>query len=480
LVESSRLKLVLLLACGGLLAVVTASAQGAIGILTGSGLVVLVALPLALRLRQDRLDAPGLYAILFAATLGVTSIAWLGTPNDPGPGLDRADVADALLVVAAGLAAFSLGAIFAAGEARELPPPRASIGPPNLALLALAYAGPAVATVVGVVTHTYGYLGTESAFGAASALLPFVASLTGLAILIAGIWWLQTGDRGCSLLVLAMLAVQVPLGFIAGFKGESVVPFVVLGLAAVAYGRAIPWRAVLIGALLVFGLLVPANQAYRKGVRGEDGGVLAGLKRAASPSDYRPDRMVKRPVGYIFDRFRNIDAVALIKRDTGTVYASPHGALYAKLPLIVTVPRQLWEDKPVLDTSGDFATSSWERAPSYRTAEPLTQPGDLFRNFGWAGVAAGLFAWGIVIGVWQRARRRLWSPRMLAIYLWSLPAGVLYIEGDLPNLVATQAKAIPVAALAAWFLLPGRRHPPGYRALASRLPPRRANLHSAA
>jgi hypothetical protein len=350
-------------------------------------------------------------------------------------------------------------------------------------LLALAYGVAAATTVVGVATHTYGYLGEESAaqtFGAASGVLPFVASLTGLTILITGIWSLHTGDRRCRWLVLAMLAIQLPLGFIAGFKGESVVPFVLLGLAAVAYGRPIPWRAVLIGALLVFGLLVPANQAYRKGVRGEDGGVLAGLKRAASPGNYRPDRIAKRPVEYVFDRFRNIDAVALIKRDTGTVYASPDGALYAKLPLIVTVPRQLWADKPVLDTGGDFATSSWERAPSYRTSEPLTQPGDLFRNFGWAGVAVGLFAWGIVIGVWQRARRRMWSPRMLAIYLWSLPAGVLYIEGDLPNLVATQAKAIPIAALAAWFLLPGRRHAPGYRALANRLLPRRANLDSAA
>jgi hypothetical protein len=156
------------------------------------------------------------------------------------------------------------------------------------------------------------------------------------------------------------------------------------------------------------------------------------------------------------------------------MYASPDGALYAKLPLIVTVPRQLWHDKPVLDTSGDFATASWERAPSYRTAEPLTQPGDLYRNFGWAGVVIGLVVWGIAIGAWQRVRRHLWSPRMLAIYLWSFPAGVLYIEGDLPNLIATQARTIPLAAAAAWLLLPGRGQAPGYELIAGRLRSRRA------
>ena len=446
-------------------------------ILTGAALVVLVALPLAVRLRRDALDAPALYAVLFAATLGVTSLAWIGTPSDPGPGLDRETVADALLLVAAGLAAFAFAAILSAGSAREMPPPRGLTVRPSLTLLALGYAVPAAATVAGLATHSYGYLGTASAnpsFGAASELLPFVASLTGLAILIAGIWWLQTGDRGCGRLVIGLLLVQVPLGFVAGFKGESVVPFVLLGLAAVAYGRRIPWRPVIVGALLVFCVLVPANQAYRQGVRTEGGGIVAGLERAVRPDTYAPGRIVGRPVEYVFDRFRNIDAVALITRDTGTTYASPEGALYAKLPLIVTVPRQLWEDKPVLDTAGDFATSSWERAPSYQTAEPLTQPGDLYRNFGWAGVVVGLFAWGLVIGLWQRVRRLLWSPRMVAIYLWSLPAGVLYIEGDLPNLIATQARAIPIAAAAAWLLLPGRDQAPGYEVIAGRLLPRRA------
>ena len=335
--------LALLLACGALLAVVTATAAGQTAILTGVVLVAVVALPLVVRLRRDALDAPALYAVFFAGTLGITSLAWLGSPHDPGPGLDRATVAEALLLVAAGLAAFAVAAIASAGSAREMPPPQRSTARPNLTFLALGYAVPAVATIAGVATKSYGYLGNASAnpsFGAASELMPFVASLTGLAILIAGIWWLQTGDRRCGRLVIAMLLVQLPLGFVAGFKGESVVPFVLLGLAAIAYGRRVPWRPVVVGALLVFCVLVPANQAYRKGVRSEGGGVVTGLERAVHPDTYAPSRIVGRPFEFVFDRFRNIDAVALIMRDTGTTYASPDGALYAKLPLIVTVPRQ--------------------------------------------------------------------------------------------------------------------------------------------
>src|SRR5207247_9068493 len=62
------------------------------------------------RLRRHALDAPGLYAAATVLFLGITSLAWLGTPSLPGPGLGRADIATALWTVALGLAAFGVGA----------------------------------------------------------------------------------------------------------------------------------------------------------------------------------------------------------------------------------------------------------------------------------------------------------------------------------------------------------------------------------
>src|SRR5262245_21479497 len=77
----------------------------------GGGLIVVVADAAGLlRLRADPLDAVGLYAAASAVFLGLMSLAWLGDPPIPGPGLQRSDVSDALIVVAGCLLAFLIGA----------------------------------------------------------------------------------------------------------------------------------------------------------------------------------------------------------------------------------------------------------------------------------------------------------------------------------------------------------------------------------
>jgi len=58
---------------------------------------------------------------------------------------------------------------------------------------------------------------------------------------------------------------------------------------------------------------------------------------------------------------------------------------------------------------------------------------------------------------------------MTALYLWSIPVGVAYVESDLPNLIATLARTLPLAALVSWVLLPGSAQPPGYQVLVRRI-----------
>jgi hypothetical protein len=70
------------------------------------------------------------------------------------------------------------------------------------------------------------------------------------------------------------------------------------------------------------------------------------------------------------------------------------------------------------------------------------------------------------VGWWTRLWRNCRSPRWDAVYLYALVIAVTYVESDLPILIATTAKAVPLAAVVAWFLLPGRASPPGYRTLA--------------
>jgi hypothetical protein len=52
---------------------------------------------------------------------------------------------------------------------------------------------------------------------------------------------------------------------------------------------------------------------------------------------------------------------------------------------------------------------------------------------------------------------------MEMVYIASLFTWVWIIEQDLPTLITTMARTVPVTILVAWLLMPGIHGPPGYR-----------------
>ena len=452
-----------------------ALSSGRTAVMGGVALVGLAAAPTLARLRSEPLDAPGLYAAATFLTFGVTGLAWLGTPEGPGPGLDQADVGRALAVVALGLAALGAGSRLA-GPARPSAPP-AGGATPHLMVLAVAYAVALVATGAGFVLGTYGYVADVGAGQSAAAWTSFVAAMGSVTILAVALSWLTSRESRFGVLLVALLLVQVPIGFVAGVKGESLIAPVLVGLAYALYRRRIPWKAAAMVVAVTFLVLVPANEAYRISLR-SPGGASAGTiaDRLTDPGLYRPDRSVANGVAYGFLRFRHIDHVALVVRYTPQEFAFGDGSHYYLLPFFVFVPRAIWSDKPVLDVPAQFSRTYWQIPPSIRTSQPVTQVGDLFRNFGLPGVAAGLFAWGILLSLWTRFWRLRRSPRLDLVYLYAMVVGVLYVESDLPFIIATTARSLPLALAVAWLLLPGRAGEPGYLTLRRRMRFRQGHL----
>jgi hypothetical protein len=341
-------------------------------------------------------------------------------------------------------------------------------------ILLAAYALCLSAIVVGVRSDTYGFLASAGASTRAS-VLSLLGSLAAVVILATAVTAFASDDKRLRRLLVGMLVVQLGVGFVVGVKGESILAFVFVVLALIAAGKRVPWRRVAAGVVVVLLVIVPANDAFRLAAREVGTSGLGGALRAGlNPDRLRPDRTVPDAIRYPFARFRNIDHLALIVRDTPSLYAYGNGAGYYLLPLMIAVPRKLWQDKPVLDGSAQFSRTYWQIPPSINTAQPLTQIGDLYRNFALAGVVLGMLLWGAVIGWWQRLRAARPTPRMTALYLWSIPAAIAYVESDLPNLVATLGRTLPLVALVTWLLLPGAAQPPGYKVLLARFRPRAA------
>jgi hypothetical protein len=175
---------------------------------------------------------------------------------------------------------------------------------------------------------------------------------------------------------------------------------------------------------------------------------------------------------YIFFRFRSIDSVALVHSQTPSVFPFADGSKYTLLVPIILVPRAIWPGKPTVTEGGTFSHTYWQIPQNERTSTQLTQVGDLYRNFGYLGVVLGLFCWGAIISGGLLAYRRWWSPRAEFVYLYALFYGVANpaggIESELPQLIATVSKTLPLVVLVGWLLLPGRATGPAYRTLLGR------------
>lgn len=433
-----------------------AAGGGSAGVVAGSSLVVLVGLPGLWRLRRDGLDAVGLYTAMTAVSFGAMSLLWLDTPAIPAPGIGQDEIASALLIVALGLAAFLLGAR-AVGPARARARLRfeASTGPRPLLLVAL-FAIAAGITALGIASSVIGYKATTQVSIATGSTQIFAqaASLGATLVLVCALQAFGGDDRRARRLLPWLLAGQFVVGFVAGFKGQSLIPVVYTGLAYFACTQRIPRRSLAVAVVATLGLLLPANFVYRAALRG---GATAG-----------PQAVFAEAEQFLAVRFRLIDHLALINARTPSLYAYGDGKRYLDLPAFVVVPRALWRGKPVLDDGLRFSQTYWEIPPIVRTSTPLTQVGDLLRNFGLAGVAVGMAIWGLVVGGFLALCGRLRSPRVEMIYVVSLVSWVTYVESDLPTLVASASRSMLVTVAVAWLLLPGRSQPAGYRVLLER------------
>ncbi|MCA1587119.1 MAG: hypothetical protein LC744_00070 [Chloroflexi bacterium] len=461
--------LVLWVLAAGLLGALALDSGGRVGVFAGAALVATVATPLVRRFAVWRLDGPAVYGLACLLTFGVTALAWLNTPQNPGPGLVRDDIGPALVLVAAGLAAFALGVRALGPGARPLLRPLQAAEAPSPRALLVVYGIAAAVFAAAIATGRYGYTSDAGAgTGPSAQLISLAASASGIVVLVAAVAYFATGEVRLRQVLFAVVGVQAALGLVSGVKGESLGPLLFCTLAFVAYRDRMPWRGIAGVAIVTLLVLIPVNIAYREAIRHERRGTIPALVSAATnPELLRIDRAPVRIVRYAEERFRHVDHVALIQQRTGSEFARGDGSHYLLLPLIVAIPRALWPDKPVLDESAQFSHTYWEIPPPIQTATPVTQPGDLYRNFGTGGVLIGLLLWGVLVGLWSRLLARRPTPRMLAVHLYALVYVISYVENDLPSIVATASRTFPAVAAIVWLLLPGADGVPGFRRIAA-------------
>ena len=238
---------------------------------------------------------------------------------------------------------------------------------------------------------------------AGSGALGTIAAATNFGIGLLAIGHLRYRSKAA----LALLAIFIPptmaFNFFTGSKQLFLMPLAMVATAHIIVTRTMRLRWIL-GFLLAITLLYPVSQVYRDYLFGRK---LSAVQVISNP--HYIFGLMQRFVGtsklddYLVDGLvatsARLDALAItsvITRDAGHRVPFQNGWSLGYI-FVSYVPRFLWPDKP-LTTIGGWVTDNFGSGPWIDSATGPSWIGELYFNFGWAGVIVGMG----LLGVWFR------------------------------------------------------------------------------
>jgi hypothetical protein len=105
-------------------------------------------------------------------------------------------------------------------------------------------------------------------------------------------------------------------------------------------------------------------------------------------------------------RTRQIENLAVIVRDTPSVWPYTHGEELPRALAVAVVPRVLWPGKPQMDSATTYSRLYLKQPASIRSRTGPSHFGDLYRNFGLFGIILGMALFGAVFARLGRSTER--------------------------------------------------------------------------
>lgn len=161
--------------------------------------------------------------------------------------------------------------------------------------------------------------------------------------------------------------------------------------------RKLPWVSLVALVLVLVFVIFPFYNTFR---------VLdprvPQLKRVSMTFDqargWDREEYLDHSVGTVAERLAMINSVAVVIRDTGRWVPYALGRTLFLPSLVYFVPRAIWRDKPLFRMGRDFGeTFRVVHILDPDTNIAATVPGELYWNFGLAGIVLGMGLWGVVL-----------------------------------------------------------------------------------
>jgi len=356
----------------------------------------------------------------------------------------------------------------------------------RLRMAALLLVVSIVAQLYSISTGQFAYLRTNRIQGDLSGfgqLASYAIALVYYVILVTG-WFVFSGKTNNLTRYLFGLACAVGLGsaLLSGMKSGVVELLVAVTLPYFYARRRIPTRLFVAGfALFVF--FYPVNLTYRTIINGGHLNTTSLADTAGAMGTAVVDTWGNNSVADTLTftgqqaKLRQADVlqdIGLIVRYTPHPFPYRMGTAYLQLPATILIPRIVWPDKPV-DNIGYVVTHDYVGLSAYAAQFTSSAPtifGDLYMNFGIAGVVAGMALLGLLAGLLFSAI----SPNLSAgrlLYYFVVFLILTNLEGDLNGTIQTIGEALFVIWILNWLMGLNHGNMVPQRLLASRANPNR-------
>jgi DNA polymerase III beta subunit, N-terminal domain len=174
------------------------------------------------------------------------------------------------------------------------------------------------------------------------------------------------------------------------------------------------------------------------------------------PRGFRPYDPVVQPLAVTSHRLYGYESLTLAIRYTPSENPYLEGATLQNLAAGL-VPRVLWPEKPKIGIGYWFSVNYWGTPPGVPVVpQTITHPGELYIDFGIAGLIVGL----AVLGFWYRFAWEATRPResATAALLYTLIfVTVIDVDRDLPLVYVTLVQRLATATLLIALIEGGRR-----------------------
>ena len=185
-----------------------------------------------------------------------------------------------------------------------------------------------------------------------------------------------SGHPGSDTLTILFLT-ELVFGAAAGGKESFVVAVLAVAIPFSGARHRVP-KAALIAMIAVFlAIVIPFNQAYRNAARQDSVTLTPGQAIAAAPQILSETltgqsfvTVLPNSVGYLIQRIREIDSVAIVVQRTPGQIGFVTPAQLIEAPLAGFVPRAVWPGKPIFTPAISSVSNTTVSRPRYTPHPP--------------------------------------------------------------------------------------------------------------